>query len=1113
MRTKLPNCSTTPKLQIAWRSTQRRLVFPQATGYFLLTDGKNERKEDNRTRRRKDWKLKKERNHSGTAYSRGPWAGWGGRPLGSCIAFGSPSFSPLPEFSPSRQSIKKMGRKEVIAGRWQRLPTGIPWSRSDTESQAAPESAQVRIRRKFGGYRIAPKSCKDLTSHGKGTGLCMFNYECSKKNGTVVGSCMDGFLFGACCRLPPGTNFISMEIPSKGTVTQRTTTTTLAEVISSSTGSSTVHSPAETVLFHENGTVANEIARPEDFDFNSNPELFVATDATQTPPNRQSTNPQKSTMWKSSTTESWLTTKVRPAWTSLSEENFVKIPTISSGSSTQDSDSINHILSILEDQQQQSSNSPSKETAALYGGEPTTPPSFSTWVSVDSKTPSNNYPTTTPLYQMSYVSKTPQQPNIIYSSSSSPHVTQYYPPPQSTVKPYYSSPKPTVKPTYATHKPQYSTYKPIHLYSPSPKPPSTYTTTLRPDTYQTVDSQHLYYSSERPPQSTYTTLKPTTIYTQKPQTSYTKKPTTTLYSTYPDKKPIYPNIITKKPTTTTQFVQGPGFQVSITPKPVQTTPEPPPTVIVLGPVHPTKKPVQSPIGTIITVNPDGDVVTYKPAAAATAKPIYHGVSHGPLFTTIKPEVTTLGTTGTHSRPTSSYSPSYTSPTQVIKDNLPNTTELFAFPPVRDPYVNLTHTHAPEVVHWNTPSLGQGEEDETTPPLVEDENLDNKVHKFVEKIVQSLQGNFEDLENVLIDGQSTNNVTISSYPPPVKRPSTTTRKPTRKPSKKPTTYYQTTYRPTTRPRPTLPLITRPPSRPSPTKKPYTTKRPSSPTTTIFSEETNYQSTSEVYSTPELDYKRECGVRPLMKNGRIVGGKGATFGEWPWQVLVREATWLGLFTKNKCGGVLITNKFVITAAHCQPGFLASLIAVFGEYDISGELESKRSSTRNVKRVIVHRHYDAATFENDIALLELELPIQYDQHIVPICMPEDDEDFTGKMATVTGWGRLKYGGGVPSVLQEVQVPVMENNVCQEMFHTAGHSKTILQSFVCAGYANGQRDSCEGDSGGPLMIERPNGHWVLAGTVSHGIKCAAPYLPGVYMRTTYYKPWLETITGVRNW
>lgn len=124
--------------------------------------------------------------------------------------------------------------------------------------------------------------------------------------------------------------------------------------------------------------------------------------------------------------------------------------------------------------------------------------------------------------------------------------------------------------------------------------------------------------------------------------------------------------------------------------------------------------------------------------------------------------------------------------------------------------------------------------------------------------------------------------------------------------------------------------------------------------------------------------ECGKRPLVKTARIVGGKGATFGEFPWQVLVRESTWLGLFTKNKCGGVLISNRYVLTAAHCQPGFLASLVAVFGEFDISGDLESKRPLSRNVKRVIVHRKYDAATFENDLALLELEHPVQFDSHI---------------------------------------------------------------------------------------------------------------------------------------
>lgn len=90
---------------------------------------------------------------------------------------------------------------------------------------------------------------------------------------------------------------------------------------------------------------------------------------------------------------------------------------------------------------------------------------------------------------------------------------------------------------------------------------------------------------------------------------------------------------------------------------------------------------------------------------------------------------------------------------------------------------------------------------------------------------------------------------------------------------------------------------------------------------------------------------------------------------------------------------------------------MVAVFGEFDISGELESRRSISRNVRRVIVHRAYNPATFENDLALLELESPVQFDAHIVPICMPEDDADFTGRMATVTGWGRVKYSKHIKS------------------------------------------------------------------------------------------------------
>ncbi|KFM63810.1 Serine proteinase stubble, partial [Stegodyphus mimosarum] len=154
---------------------------------------------------------------------------------------------------------------------------------------------------------------------------------------------------------------------------------------------------------------------------------------------------------------------------------------------------------------------------------------------------------------------------------------------------------------------------------------------------------------------------------------------------------------------------------------------------------------------------------------------------------------------------------------------------------------------------------------------------------------------------------------------------------------------------------------------------------------------------------LDYRKDCGVRTIGPRGRIVGGQSAYFGRWPWQVLVKEAAWLGLYQKNKCGGVLISSKYAITAGHCQPGrFLSSLMVILGEHDLLTDYERLKPEMRRVKRMIVHRHYNPQNFDNDIALLELDPPVIFRPHIAPICLPAADEDFTGKTAYVTGWGK---------------------------------------------------------------------------------------------------------------
>jgi hypothetical protein len=89
-----------------------------------------------------------------------------------------------------------------------------------------------------------------------------------------------------------------------------------------------------------------------------------------------------------------------------------------------------------------------------------------------------------------------------------------------------------------------------------------------------------------------------------------------------------------------------------------------------------------------------------------------------------------------------------------------------------------------------------------------------------------------------------------------------------------------------------------------------------------------------------------------------------------------------------------------------FLASLVVELGDYDLSGQSEIMPPARVKVKRVVIHKDYKAPTFENDLALLELEEDIERKPNIVPICLPSGNEQFEGKMAIVSGWGRLEYG-----------------------------------------------------------------------------------------------------------
>ncbi|KAJ8915060.1 hypothetical protein NQ315_014315 [Exocentrus adspersus] len=234
---------------------------------------------------------------------------------------------------------------------------------------------------------------------------------------------------------------------------------------------------------------------------------------------------------------------------------------------------------------------------------------------------------------------------------------------------------------------------------------------------------------------------------------------------------------------------------------------------------------------------------------------------------------------------------------------------------------------------------------------------------------------------------------------------------------------------------------------------------------------------------------------LPGGRILGGNSTDISQHPYQ--------LALLSHNDffCGGVLISDTWGITAAHCFDFGIPFNLRVRG----GSTYKSSGGEVIDIDEVLRHPEYNAQIVNYDAALIRLARSFTV-ENAKPIRVPELNHPIHNhEMATVTGWGATKQGGDSIEVLQQVRVPVVSMQNCRSVYG----SEHITNVMFCAGYlGQGGRDACNEDAGGPLVIGD-----ILAGLVSWGKGCGERDYPSVYTRVPSISNWiLEVLERSRD-
>ncbi|XP_048007438.1 serine protease nudel [Leguminivora glycinivorella] len=258
-------------------------------------------------------------------------------------------------------------------------------------------------------------------------------------------------------------------------------------------------------------------------------------------------------------------------------------------------------------------------------------------------------------------------------------------------------------------------------------------------------------------------------------------------------------------------------------------------------------------------------------------------------------------------------------------------------------------------------------------------------------------------------------------------------------------------------------------------------------------------NSLYEFAQVSNMSKEGIRYKRTQSRVVGGRASQPTAWPWMVAMYRD---GMF---HCGGVVITQSWVMSAAHCVHKFWEHYyeieVGMLRRFSFSPQEQNHR-----VSHIIVNHKYDRVDMKNDLSLLKVEPAMLFSRWVRPICLPGPEtagpEWLWGPppktLCTAVGWGATVEHGPDPDHMREVEVPIWEK--CKHREDRAGKE-------ICAGLSEGGKDACQGDSGGPLLCRNPQNsqQWYIAGIVSHGDGCARKDEPGVYTRVSLFVEWIR--------